>query len=189
MTSRPYRKSGRRRSQKTPRLTANSPKSRYIEDLVQRKEFTKQPSGKWHLRDGDKGPMVWEVKRATIWAKDENGLPMEPWQLLVCRNVQNPTEIKYFISNAPSETPTATLLLVAFSRWRVERCFQDDKGEVGLDHYEGRRYPGLKRHLILSAVSLLFLSRVNQTLRGEKSGVDCLPSSHGDLRRRGVLVA
>jgi SRSO17 transposase len=190
VTSRPYRKSGRRRAQKTPRLTANSPKSRYIEDLVQRKAvFAKQPWEKWHLRDGDKGPMVWEVKRATIWAKDENGLPIGPWQLLVCRNVQNPTEVKYFISNAPPETPTATLLLVAFSRWRVERCFQDDKGEVGLDHYEGRRYPGLKRHLILSAVSLLFLSRVNQKLRGEKSGVDCLPGSQGDLCRRRVLVA
>jgi SRSO17 transposase len=41
------------------------------------------------------------------------------------------------------------LLLVAFSRWRVERCFQDDKSEIGLDQYEGRRYLGLKRHLIL----------------------------------------
>ena len=133
--------------------------------------------------------MVWEIKRATIWAKDENGLPIGPWQLLVCRNVMNPTEVKYFISNAPPETPTSTLLLVAFSRWRVERCFQDDKGEVGLDHYEGRRYTGLKRHLILSAVSLLFLSRVNQQLRKKKRGMDSLPGSHSDLRRRGILMA
>ena len=142
VTSRPFRKSGRGRSRKTPRLTANSPKSRYIEDLVRhRKVFTDQPWEKWHLRDGEKGPMVWEVKRATIRAKDENGLPIGPWQLIVCRNVMNPTEVKYFISNASPETPTATLLLVAFSRWRVERCFQDDKGAVGLDHYEGRREP------------------------------------------------
>jgi SRSO17 transposase len=190
VTSRPYRKPGRRQSQKIPRLTANSPKSRYIEDLFRlKKVFTKQPWEKWHLRDGDKGPMVWEVKRATIWAKNENGLPTDPWQLLVCRNALNPTEVKYFISNAPAETSTDTLLLVAFSRWRVERCFQDDKGEVGLDHYEGRRYPGLKRHLILSAVSLLFLSRANQQLRGEKSGMDSSPSPYGNLRHRGVAVA
>jgi SRSO17 transposase len=190
VTSRPFRSSGRGRSRKTPRLTAKSPKSRYIEDLVQHKKvFTDQPWEKWHLRDGDKGPMVWEVKRATIWAKDEHGLPTGPWQLIVCRNVMNPAEVKYFISNAPPETPTSTLLLVAFSRWRVERCFQDDKGEVGLDHYEGRRYPGLKRHLILSAVSLLFLARMNQQLREKKSGVDRLPGSHGHLRRRANLVA
>jgi len=57
------------------------------------------------------------------------------------------------------------LLLVGFSRWRVERCFEDSKGEVGMDHYEGRRYVGLKRHLILSAVSYLFLVEAKQRLR------------------------
>ena len=50
------------------------------------------------------------------------------------------------------ETRLETLLLVAFSRWRVERCFEDDKSEIGLDQYEGRRYLGLKRHFIISAV-------------------------------------
>ena len=39
-------------------------------------------------------------------------------------------------------------------RWRVvERCFEDQKSEIGLDPYEGRRYQGLLRHLILSCVS------------------------------------
>ncbi len=190
VTSRPFRRSGRGRSRKTPRLTANSPKSRYLEELVRHKKvFTEQPWEQWHLRDGDKGPMVWEVKRGSIWVKNEDGLPCGPWQLIVCRNVLNPTVVKYFISNSPPETPTSTLLLVAFSRWRVERCFQDDKGEVGLDHYEGRRYTGLKRHLILSAVSLLFLSRVNQGLRKKKCGMDCVPGSHGDLCRGAKLVA
>src|SRR5262249_57826689 len=76
---------------------------------------------------------------------------------------------KYFVSNAPLDTSVQQLLLVAFSRWRIERCFEDDKGEVGLDHYEGRRYVGLKRHLLLSAVSYLFLARVRQELAGKKN--------------------
>lgn len=83
-----------------------------------------------------------------------------------------PDEVKYFVSNTPLEMPLPTLLLVAFSRWRVERCFEDEKGELGLDHYEGRKYQGLKRHLILTAVSHLFLAKVHQDLRGEKPGVD-----------------
>lgn len=190
VTTRPYRKGGRGRSRITPRLTKNSPKSRYLEDLVRHKKvFTDQPWQTWHVKDGEKGPIVWQVKQAVVWIKGPDGLPMGPWQLLLCRNAVDPTEVKYFISNAPPETPTETLLLVAFSRWRVERCFQDDKGEVGLDHYEGRRYTGLKRHLILSSVSLLFLSRVNQRLRGEKSGMDCVPDAHGRVRRGDVLVA
>jgi len=190
VTSRPFRKGGRGRSRKTPRVTANSPKPEYLEDLVQHKRvFTDQPWEPWHIKDGEKGPIVWEVKHAPIWIKDENGLPIGPWHLIVCRNMLNPKEIKYFISNAPPATPLATLLQVAFTRWRVERCFQDDKGEVGLDHYEGRRYIGLKRHLILSAVSLLFLSRMNQKLRGEKSGVDRVSGSHSHVRGGPVAVA
>src|SRR2546421_639259 len=87
-----------------------------------------------------------------------------------CTSILQPEETKYFVSNAPEDADVQTLLLVAFSRWRIERCFEDQKGEVGLDHYEGRRYPGLKRHLILSAVSFLFLARVLAKVRGEKSG-------------------
>src|SRR5262249_10254324 len=84
-----------------------------------------------------------------------------------------------FVSNAPAETSVGVLLLVAFSRWRVERCFEDQKGEIGLDQYEGRRYQGLRRHLVLSMVSYLFLSRVRQEFGGGKPGPDGVPGAHG----------
>jgi hypothetical protein len=106
-------------------------------------------------------------------------LPDRCYHLVVARNVLAPTAVKYFISNAPPEAAVATLLLVAFSRWHVERCFEDEKGEIGLDHYEGRKYLGLKRHLILSAVSHLFLAQVRQDLGGEKSPPNGLPGAHG----------
>ena len=81
------------------------------------------------------------------------------------------------------------MLLVAFSRWRVERCFEDQKSEIGLDQYEGRRYQGLKRHLILSCVSYLFLSRMREEFGGEKSGSDSVPGAHGDRGVDPELVA
>ena len=93
------------------------------------------------------------------------------------------------MSNAPPKTPVSKLLLVGFSRWRVERCFEDQKSEIGLDQYEGRRYQGLKRHLILSCVSYLFLSRMHEEFGGEKSGVDGVPGAHGDRGVGPVLVA
>jgi SRSO17 transposase len=74
-------------------------------------------------------------------------------------------EIKYFLSNAPTHVSVKALLKVAFTRWRVERCFEDDKNYIGLDHFEGRGYPGLIRHLILSAVSLLFLAQARVRLK------------------------
>ena len=119
----------------------------------------------------------------------EDGLPARRHHLLIARNVLDPREVKYFLGNAPRKTAVPTLLLVGFSRWRVERCFEDSKGEVGMDHYEGRRYVGLKRHLILSAVSYLFLVEAKQRLREKKSGVDRLPGADRHGRPGGVLVA
>jgi hypothetical protein len=80
------------------------------------------------------------------------------------------------------------MLLVAFSRWRVERCYEDQKSEIGLDQYEGRRYLGLKRHLILSCLSYLFLSRVRQEFGGENPGADGMPDTHRDRGVDPVLV-
>jgi len=109
--------------------------------------------------------------------------------LVAARNALKPEEVKFFVSNAEEEVPVPTLLLVAFSRWRVERCFEDGKQEVGLDQWEGRRWRGLKRHLILTTVSYLFLARVREQLRGKKSGVDRVPSARGGLGAGAKLVA
>jgi SRSO17 transposase len=108
-------------------------------------------------------------KHVMLTVKGTDGLPGETLHRMVARDVLDPEELKFFVSNASPQIRVETLLLVAFSRWRVERCLEDDKSEIGLDHDEGRRYLGLKRHLLLSAVSLLFLARVRQQWWGEKT--------------------
>ncbi|MCL6502429.1 MAG: hypothetical protein K6T86_07060 [Pirellulales bacterium] len=79
------------------------------------------------------------------------------------------------------------LLRVGFSRWRIERCFEDDKSELGL--WEGRRWLGLKRHLILTTVSYLFLAETDKRLRKTKSGVDRVPGAGRDRRARSWAAA
>lgn len=190
VTNRPFRRGKRGSGRKTPRLVAGSAKPQTVEHLAARHPTLRgQTWQQWRVKDTQKGPVVWEVKHARIVVKDEDGLPGSTYHLIVARSATNPDDVKYFISNAPPETPLATLLRVAFSRWRVERCYEDQKGEVGLDHYEGRRYVGLKRHLILSCVSYLFLSRVRESLRGEKSGADRVPGPHRRVGRRPRLAA
>jgi SRSO17 transposase len=190
VTNRPFRRGKRGRSRKTPRLVAGSAKPQTVEHLAaQHAALRDQSWQQWRIKDSHKGPVVWEIKHARIVVKDEDGLPGPTYHLIVARNAANRDEVKYFISNAPPETDIATLLRVAFSRWRVERCYEDQKGEVGLDHYEGRRYVGLKRHLILSCVSYLFLSRVRESLRGEKSGADSVPGPHRHIGGHPRLVA
>ena len=84
---------------------------------------------------------------------------------MIARNALNADEVKYFLSNAPPDTPLATLLHVAFCRWHVERLFQESKTEVGLDHYEGRTWLGWMRHLVLTSASILFLAEQRKRLR------------------------
>ena len=122
---------------------------------------------RWRIKDTQKGPMVWEVKQVLLTPKDENGLPAECLHLIVARNVRDIGAVKYFVSNAPAETPVKELLPVAFSRWRVERCFEDQKTELGFDHFEGRSYVGQKRHQAITTVSHLFLSEAQNNCGGK----------------------
>jgi SRSO17 transposase len=180
VVTRRYRRNGKGRGRKVPRLATGSPPTRRVDELLNDKHLVDQPWKRFHVKDGEKGPVVWECKHCMITTKDAQGLPGQRLHLLVARNVLEPEELKFFVSNGPVETRLETLLLVAFSRWRVERCFEDHKSEIGLDQYEGRRYLGLKRHLIISAVSYLFLARVRQDWAKKKSGDHRLPIAHGD---------
>ena len=64
------------------------------------------------------------------------------------------------------------MLEAAFSRWGIEQLFRVAKTEIGLGHYEGRRYRGLMRHMMLSQLTLLFVAKETERLRGEKPTVD-----------------
>lgn len=189
VVTRGYHAHRRGRGRNVPRLASGSPRARAVGDLMNAPPLRDQPWQRWRVKDGEKGPVVWECKNVLFYPKDENGLPGTAQHLLIARNVLDPSEIKFFISNAPANTSVGTLLKAAFSRWRIERCFEDQKSEIGLDQYEGRRYLGLKRHLILSSVSYLFLARVRQEWLGEKTGTDRVPTAHSDGGFGAVVVA
>jgi SRSO17 transposase len=190
ITERPYRRSKGGRPRSTPRLRADAPTPSAVRDLLDHSPaLYDQAWVRYHVKDGEKGPLVWEVKHVRVTMKDDAGLPGARLHLVVARNALDHDEVKFFVSNAPADTNVQTLLLVAFSRWRVERCFQDQKQEIGLDQWEGRHYRGLKRHLILSCVSYLFLARVRDRLRGKKSRFDRVPSPRRGGRARAELVA
>jgi SRSO17 transposase len=173
----PDRRQGRPR--KLPRLKKqNNPRVEVRNVAAYSPLFRRQDWHTYRVKEGTKGPMAWHVKRIMVYLEDANGLPTAPHHLLVAINALDPKEVKYFLSNAPQDTPVETLLLVAFSRWKIERIFEDGKGELGLDHFEVRKYLSIQRHLILSCVSYLFLAEFHQEHRGEKSGALAVPSPH-----------
>lgn len=161
---------GRRRTRVT--LSPKAPPARRVDELWLRGG----PSWEaFHIKETEKGPVVWEARIGNIYVP-ENGLPAQKRRLITARNVLD-GEIKYFLSDAPGDVPVETLLHVAFTRWRIERIFEDAKGEIGLDHFEVRKYLPLMRHMILSMVSLLFLMRETKMLRGKKYLVEPVPGS------------
>ena len=186
---RPFHRHGRGRGRKTPRLASGSPASRRVDEMLDQDGLRNQGWRRWRIKETHRGPMVWAVKHTRFSPVGEDGLPGDPVYLIVARDVLNPDVLKFFVSNAPEGAAVEVMLVVAFSRWRVERGFEDQKGEIGLDQYEGRRYRGLKRHLILSCVSYLFLSRVRREIGGGKPGADGVPGSHGGGGVDPVLVA
>lgn len=141
----------------------------------------------YYVKGGSKGPMVWQTKRLLVYLPDEQGLPTRPYHLLVARNALDHEEVKYFLSNAPESTSVETLLRVAFTRWIIERAFEDSKTELGMDHFEVRKFLSIQRHLILSCLSHLFLSEFCLKHRGEKRGSDGLPDPDRD-GEAGTLV-
>lgn len=114
----------------------------------------------WHrlsVGDGSKGP------REFAWARVELSQPEhEGWQryLLVRRSLvlgEKPAERAYVLVFAPSGTTLAEMAEAIGTRWTVEQCFQEGKGEVGLDHYEVRSWHGWYRHITLCMLAHAFL--------------------------------
>jgi len=120
----------------------------------------------WHVKDTEKGPAVWEVRAVRFQPCEEGVAGDEQW-LIIARNALKRDEVKYFLCNAPADAPLAEMLRVAFYRWHIERLFQESKDETGLDHFEGRRYQGWKRHLALTSLTILFLSEQRKRMRSE----------------------
>jgi SRSO17 transposase len=133
--------------------------------------FRDQPWRPVTLKRQTLGGQVWQVKAAQVHLVRKRRATDRTYWLIVARNAAT-GEFKYFVSNAPADTPLERLLRVAFLRWNVEHEFRVSKSEIGFGHYEGRNYTGLLRHLMLCLVVLGFVAGRANRLRGEKSGGD-----------------
>jgi SRSO17 transposase len=99
---------------------------------------------------------------------------------------------KYWLSTMPANVSFRQLVDVAKMRWRIERDYQDLKQEVGLGHYEGRRWRGFHHHLTLCIAAYGFLVAERTTIppSGPRSaGPLQAPALPDDYRPRGAARA
>jgi SRSO17 transposase len=122
--------------------------------------------------EGAKGPRVYDWARVPIRALPEAG--WDYW-LLVRRSLADPTDLAYYVCFCPADTPLPELVRVAGTRWAIEESFESAKGEVGLDHYEVRRWPGWYRHITLALLAHAFLTviRTEAAKKGAPKRTTC----------------
>ncbi len=103
---------------------------------------------------GGKGARWYDWARVRL-----NGVLGRPttW-LLFRRSISDPTDVAYYLAQAPANTSLRTVVLAAGSRWSVEECFESGKGEVGLGDYEVRSYTSWYRHMTLCLVAHAYMA-------------------------------
>jgi SRSO17 transposase len=180
------RRKGRRRC--FPRVSRQTNHLCQVRNLaIHSPKFYKQKWRKFKIKDGEKGPVIWEVKAVTFYRKQgQSGLPGRPHTLIVARNALDTEEVKYFLSNMIIDGKDITLewlLWVAFSRWPIERCFEIGKRDLGMDHFEMRNWQGIHRHFYITQLSMLFCAEVQQKLREKNSGKFVFDGRAGSPRR------
>jgi SRSO17 transposase len=115
--------------------------------------------------DGAHGPRIYDWARVPIrraFGTDRGG-----W-MLARRSISDPTEIAYYVCYGKRATRLRALVRVAGTRWAIEESFQTAKNEVGLDHYQVRRYDAWYAHITLAMAAAAFLAatRAAEAVKG-----------------------
>lgn len=135
---------------------------RYVERLPKDAFSEVRPA-----RDASGGRRPWEWACVELAPDQERG--MRRW-LLVRRSTDDPEELGFYQAYCPEETPIEELVGVCQERWAVEECFAEAKGEVGLDHYEVRRWDPWHRHITLCLLAHAFLAVIRRDALEEEAG-------------------
>ena len=144
--------------------TVNLPGRTGVRDIIAVKDLALAlPKSAWRSvwwRFGTKGDMCsrFALLRVRISHHAPGGRKARPpeW-LLIEWPVSEPEPVKYWLSNLPAGTRISRIVHLAQMRWRIERDYEELKGELGLDHYEGRGWVGFHHHGALCIAAYAFL--------------------------------
>jgi hypothetical protein len=121
------------------------------------------------VAEGEKGQITYDWARQRV-AESRDGLPGPDAWLMARRSLNDPTDIAYYLSNAPADTPLLKLAQVASTRYAVEQCIEEAKSETGLDEYEVRYWHSWHRHITLSMMAHAWLAAVRYQATAKKGG-------------------
>ena len=112
------------------------------------------------VAEGSQGPRsyMFSARRVRVTKRRERG--EGAWA--VWRRNLDPSEPRYYLSNAPEDPALETLAFVGGSRWRIETEFETEKSDVGLDEYVTRTWAGWHHHITMCLLGGQFLLGLQQ---------------------------
>jgi len=147
--------SGRGRKPKRLHLVPGQPQSKTVAEIARSAKCRYKSV---ILAEGAKGPIVAKVTRLRVYPA-RNGLPQDvPVWLFIRKSPDGKT--KFSFSNAPIHMPLTEMCKASIMRWPIEQCFEEGKGQLGMDHYEHRSWPAWHRHMIYVFLGLHFMLRL-----------------------------
>jgi SRSO17 transposase len=150
------------------RLAGGAPSATTVKEVV-----TRWYDSRWQrltVAEGEKGLITYDWACQRI-VESRDGLPGPDAWLVARRSVSDVTDIAYYLSNAPVDTPLLKLAQVASSRYTVEQCIEEAKSETGLDEYEVRYWHSWHRHITLSMMAHAWLASVCYETTEKKGGL------------------
>jgi hypothetical protein len=110
-----------------------------------------------HDPRGDEGPIEIELLHRRVWFWKKTDSHAYCWHLVVRREIGDPDEIKYTLSNAAPDVPRRQLAHLQGQRYWVERCLQDAKQQAGMADYQVRGWLGWHHHMAMVLMAMQFM--------------------------------
>jgi SRSO17 transposase len=144
-----------------PRLVARvakgAPRARMVSEVI-----ASLPRSAWNrlaVVEGEKGRIMYHWARVRV-VESRDQLPGPDVWLLARRSPSAPDKLAYYLAYVPPKTSRETLVRVASTRYTVEQCIEEAKGETGLDEYEVRFWHSWYRHITLSMMAHAWLASI-----------------------------
>ncbi len=154
------------RPRRALRVAPEAPKARMVSEVV-----ASLPAHAWKrlaVMQGEKGPIQYHWARIRV-VESRDQLPGPDVWLLARRSLSDPKQVAYYLAYVPAKTSLETKVRIASSRYTVEQCIEEAKGETGLDEYEVRFWHSWYRHITLSMMAHAWLASIRRLEQEKKA--------------------
>ncbi|WP_438026084.1 IS701 family transposase [Sorangium sp. So ce233] len=138
-------------------------------------------------RQGSAGPLSARFAFARVVPARDDGWKPEEREVvhLVCEQRDGEDELRFHLTSLPADRLASTYVVrMLKQRWRTERVYQDLKEELGLDHYEGRRFQGWHHHVSVVLACSAFITAERAAF--SPCGDDCYDDLGAEVDAEGI---